>query len=60
MLTAALLSLGHPLAATGGILTAKILYEMKRRNVKRGIVTMCCGGGQGVAVLYERVNPKIM
>lgn len=48
------IALGHPLAATGGILTAKLLYEMKRRNVKRGIVTFCAAGGQGAAALFER------
>jgi 3-ketoacyl-CoA thiolase (EC 2.3.1.16) len=38
---------GHPLGATGAILTCKLLGEMKRRNAKRGIVTMCIGGGMG-------------
>ncbi|MEJ2420752.1 MAG: thiolase family protein [Acidobacteriota bacterium] len=45
---------GHPLGATGGILTVKILGEMKRRNVARGMVTMCIGGGMGFAYLLER------
>ncbi|MGC8916669.1 MAG: thiolase family protein [Thermoanaerobaculum sp.] len=45
---------GHPLGATGAILTCKILGEMKRRNAKRGIVTMCIGGGMGFAYLLER------
>ncbi len=45
---------GHPLGATGAVLTCKILGEMKRRNVKRGIVTMCIGGGMGFAYLLER------
>ena len=45
---------GHPIAATGAMLTTKLVYEMKRRNVKRGIVTACIGGGQGIAVLIER------
>jgi acetyl-CoA C-acetyltransferase len=48
------IALGHPLAATGGVLTAKLLYEMKKRDAKRGIVTFCCAGGQGVAALFER------
>jgi acetyl-CoA acyltransferase len=45
---------GHPLGATGAILTVKILGELKRRNAKRGIVTMCIGGGMGFAYLLER------
>jgi len=45
---------GHPLGATGAILTCKILGEMKRRNATRGIVTMCIGGGMGFAYLLER------
>lgn len=44
---------GHPLGATGAILTAKILGEMKRRNARRGIVTMCIGGGMGFAYILE-------
>ncbi len=48
------IALGHPLGGTGAVLATKLLYEMKRKNYKRGIVTMCCGGGQGMAVLYER------
>ncbi|PIE06325.1 MAG: acetyl-CoA C-acyltransferase [Sorangium cellulosum] len=49
------IALGHPLGATGAKLTATLLHEMKRRNVKRGIVTMCIGGGMGAAGLFERV-----
>ena len=45
---------GHPLGATGAVLTCKLLGEMKRRNAKRGIVTMCIGGGMGFAYLLER------
>ena len=45
---------GHPLGATGAVLTCKILGEMKRRNAKRGIVTMCIGGGMGFAYLLDR------
>jgi acetyl-CoA acyltransferase len=45
---------GHPLGATGAILTVKILGEMKRRDVKRGMVTMCIGGGMGFAYILER------
>ncbi len=49
------IALGHPLGATGAKLTATLLHEMKRRGAKRGIVTMCIGGGQGAAALYEAV-----
>ncbi|MGQ9752356.1 MAG: thiolase family protein [Thermoanaerobaculaceae bacterium] len=45
---------GHPLGATGAILTCKLIGEMKRRQAKRGIVTMCIGGGMGFAYLLER------
>ena len=45
---------GHPLGATGAILTVKLLGEMARRDAKRGIVTMCIGGGMGFAYLLER------
>ena len=44
---------GHPLGATGAILTVKILGELERRKAKRGIVTMCIGGGMGFAYLLE-------
>jgi acetyl-CoA acyltransferase len=45
---------GHPLGATGAVLTCKILGELQRRNAKRGVVTMCIGGGMGFAYLLER------
>ena len=48
------LALGHPLGATGAILTTKILYDMKDRNLTHGIVTMCIGGGQGAALVLRR------
>jgi len=44
---------GHPLGATGAVLTVKILGELKRRNAKRGMVTMCIGGGMGFAYILE-------
>jgi len=44
---------GHPLGATGAVLTVKILGELKRREAKRGVVTMCIGGGMGFAYLLE-------
>ena len=48
------IALGHPLAATGGILVTKMVYELKRRGAGRGLVTFCCGGGQGVSLIVER------
>ena len=48
------IALGHPLAATGGVLTTKLVYEMARTNAGLGLVTFCVGGGQGVALLVER------
>lgn len=49
------IALGHPLGCTGAKLTATLLYEMKRRQARYGIVTMCIGGGMGAAGLFERV-----
>jgi acetyl-CoA acyltransferase len=48
------IALGHPLGCTGSKLTATLLAEMGRRGARRGIVTMCVGGGQGAAALFER------
>jgi acetyl-CoA C-acetyltransferase len=45
---------GHPIAATGTALVTKLLYELKDRNLKRGLVTACIGGGQGIALILER------
>jgi len=49
------IAIGHPLAATGVRLTMTILYELRRRNKKRGLATACIGGGQGAAVIVETV-----
>jgi acetyl-CoA C-acetyltransferase len=49
------ISLGHPIGATGAILAVKALYELKRINGKRALVTMCIGGGQGIAAIFERL-----
>ncbi|EAR20835.1 beta-ketothiolase BktB [Nitrococcus mobilis] len=49
------ISLGHPIGATGAILTVKALYELQRRNGRYAVVTMCIGGGQGIAALFERL-----
>jgi acetyl-CoA acyltransferase len=48
------IALGHPLGCTGAKLTATLLHEMARRNVRYGIVTMCIGGGMGAAGVFER------
>src|SRR5213593_4552225 len=48
------IALGHPLGCTGAKLTTTLLYEMKRRKVRYGMVTMCVGGGMGAAGIFER------
>jgi acetyl-CoA C-acetyltransferase len=50
------IALGHPVGATGAILTVKLMHELKRRQAEWGIVTMCIGGGQGIATLFRNVN----
>ncbi|HMD34373.1 MAG TPA: acetyl-CoA C-acyltransferase [Vicinamibacterales bacterium] len=49
------IALGHPLGATGAKLTTSLIYEMKRRNLRYGMVTMCVGGGMGAAGIFERL-----
>jgi acetyl-CoA C-acetyltransferase len=49
------ISLGHPIGATGCILTVKTLYELARTGGRYGLVTMCIGGGQGIAAIFERL-----
>ncbi|MAN99502.1 acetyl-CoA C-acyltransferase family protein [uncultured Roseovarius sp.] len=49
------IALGHPVGATGAILTVKALYELERTGGKRAIITMCIGGGQGIALAIERL-----
>ena len=49
------ISLGHPLGATGAIITVKCLYELERIGGKYGLVTMCIGGGQGIALVIEKL-----
>jgi acetyl-CoA acyltransferase len=49
------IALGHPLGCTGAKLATSLLYEMKRRQSRYGLVTMCVGGGMGVAGLFERM-----
>jgi len=48
-------ALGHPVGATGAILTVKALYELQRINGRYALVTMCIGGGQGIAAIFERM-----
>ncbi len=49
------IALGHPVGATGAIITVKALYELERMGGKRAIITMCIGGGQGIALAIERI-----
>jgi acetyl-CoA C-acetyltransferase len=49
------ISLGHPIGATGCVLTVKALYELARIGGRYALVTMCIGGGQGIAAIYERL-----
>jgi len=49
------IALGHPVGATGAILTVKAMYELDRIGGLRALVTMCIGGGQGIALALERV-----
>ncbi len=49
------IALGHPVGATGAILTIKALYELERTGGRYGLVTMCIGGGQGIALAFERL-----
>ncbi len=49
------IALGHPIGASGARIVNTLLYEMKRRNAKKGLTTMCVGGGMGIAMCFERV-----
>ena len=49
------IALGHPVGATGAIITMKAMYELERTGGKRALVTMCIGGGQGIALAIERI-----
>jgi len=49
------ISLGHPIGATGALITVKALYELQRIQGKYALVTMCIGGGQGIAAIFERI-----
>jgi acetyl-CoA C-acetyltransferase len=47
---------GHPIGASGAVLTTRLLHSMKRDGIKRGIVTLCIGGGQGIALALETIT----
>jgi acetyl-CoA C-acetyltransferase len=47
---------GHPIGATGAVLTTRLLHAMQRDSVRRGLVTLCIGGGQGVALALEAIH----
>ncbi len=49
------IALGHPIGASGARILVTLLHEMQRRNARRGMATLCIGGGQGVALAVERV-----
>ena len=49
------IALGHPIGATGCILTVKAMYELQRTGGRYGLITMCIGGGQGIAAIIERM-----
>ncbi len=49
------MALGHPIGATGARLTTTLMYEMRRRKARYGLATMCVGGGQGTAIIYELI-----
>ena len=52
------IALGHPLGATGAMLLGTVLDELERRDLRRGLVTLCIGGGMGVATIIERSDPE--
>jgi acetyl-CoA C-acetyltransferase len=49
------IAMGHPLGATGAMLVGTIIDELERRDLRRGLVTLCVGGGMGIAAILERV-----
>ncbi len=50
------IALGHPVGATGAILAVKLMYELQRRRGRYGLVSLCIGGGQGIATIFERLD----
>lgn len=49
-------ALGHPIGATGALITVKALHELKRVDGRFALVTMCIGGGQGIAAIFENIQ----
>ncbi len=49
------IAIGHPVGASGAVISTKLLYELQRTNGRFGLATMCIGGGQGIAVIFERL-----
>lgn len=49
------IALGHPVGCTGARITVTLLHEMEKRGAKKGLATLCGGGGVGLAVLYQRI-----
>jgi len=49
------ISIGHPVGATGALITVKALYELQRTGARRALATLCIGGGQGIAAIFERI-----
>ena len=49
------IAIGHPVGASGAVISTKALYELQRTNGRYALVTMCIGGGQGIAVIFERL-----
>ena len=50
------IAIGHPNGASGGLLVGRMVYALRRRNLKRGLITFCCGGGQGLSLVLENPN----
>ncbi|MCH8901498.1 MAG: acetyl-CoA C-acyltransferase, partial [Chloroflexi bacterium] len=50
------IALGHPIGASGAILTVKLMHELERSQGRFGLVSLCIGGGQGIATIFERVS----
>jgi acetyl-CoA C-acetyltransferase len=50
------IALGHPVGATGAVLSIKIMNEMKRRNAEIGLISMCVGGGQGMSMMVKNID----
>jgi acetyl-CoA C-acetyltransferase len=53
------IALGHPIGATGARISTTLVHEMKKREAKRGVATLCVSGGMGMAVLFERDSPGL-